>query len=352
MRVLIIDTVYPGFVAEHYAHRPELARMSYDAQWRALMDRFFGTGDAYSHYLAALGHDAHEVVINASQLQRRWAVEHGVRRRPWKRRDDLVVAQAAAFEPDVVYVQDLWALSDRTLDELGRGRLLAGQIASESPPDDRLRRFDVIFTSFPHYVERFRALGVASEYLRIGFDPRALDRLGDDVGSGGAVFVGSLGRSQHDRGNAVLESAARRTPIEFWGRGADEWAPSSPIRTGYRGEAWGLDALRVLARSRIALNRHIDVAEGHANNMRLYEATGVGTMLLTDEGSNLSDLFEVGTEVATYTNADELAEKAAYYLAHEGERASIAAAGHARTLRDHTYATRMAELAAMLERAR
>ena len=34
---------------------------------------------------------------------------------------------------------------------------------------------------------------------------------------------------------------------------------------------------RVLRQSKIALNRHSDVAEDHANNMRLYEATGVGT---------------------------------------------------------------------------
>jgi hypothetical protein len=47
----------------------------------------------------------------------------------------------------------------------------------------------------------------------------------------------------------------------------------------------------------VALNRHIAAAEGHANNMRLYEATGVGTCLLTDRGSNLGELFEVGREV-------------------------------------------------------
>ena len=31
---------------------------------------------------------------------------------------------------------------------------------------------------------------------------------------------------------------------------------------------------RVLARTRVAVNRHGDIAEGYANNMRLFEATG------------------------------------------------------------------------------
>jgi glycosyltransferase involved in cell wall biosynthesis len=349
MRILIVDTMYPGFLAQHYGNRPGLSDQPYETQWRALMDRFFGTADSYSYYLDALGHQAHELVINCAPLQKRWSQEHRI---PLRRRgrSDLVLSQADDFQPDVVYVQDLWTLSDRALERLGRGRLLVGQIASEPPPLDRLARFDLIVTSFPHFVERFRALGVQSEYLKIGFDPRTLDVLDAGRRSAGAVFVGSLGRTQHERGNTTLEQAARRVPIEFWGRGADEWPPGSPIRQRYHGEAWGLDMLKVLAGARIALNRHIDVAEGHANNMRLYEATGVGALLVTDEGSNLAELFEPGREVVTYRDEDELVERISYFLAHEDEAEAIGQAGKARTLRDHSYATRMRELVEILSR--
>ncbi len=350
MRILIVDTMYPGFLVDHYSRHPDLAEKPYDDQWRALMDRFFGTADSYSHFLGALGHEAHEFVINCARLQQRWAREHRVP--PWRWRGaDLVLAQANEFQPDVVYVQDLTALSDRTLARLGRGRLLAGQIASAAPPPERLRRFDLIVTSFPHFVERFRALGVQSEYLKLGFDPRALEHAGGGERSNRAVFVGSLGRSQHEEGNLLLERAARRAPIDFWGRGADEWPAGSPIHERHRGEAWGLDMLKVLAGATIALNRHIDVAEGHANNMRLYEATGVGSLLLTDNGSNLPELFEPGREVVTYRNADELAEQILYFLERSDEAATIARAGQARTLRDHSYATRMRELLEILTRS-
>ena len=37
----------------------------------------------------------------------------------------------------------------------------------------------------------------------------------------------------------------------------------------------------ILSRSKISFNRHINVAENNANNMRLYEATGMGSLLLT-----------------------------------------------------------------------
>ena len=111
-----------------------------------------------------------------------------------------------------------------------------------------------------------------------------------------------------------------------------------------------MDMYRALARSRITLNRHINVAENNANNMRLYEATGVGAMLLTDRKDNLHELFELGREVVAYSSKEEAGELVRHYLDHPDEAAQIAQAGQARTLREHTYAQRMQELVPILKR--
>jgi spore maturation protein CgeB len=255
------------------------------------------------------------------------------------------------FEADVVYFQNMHALEDSTLAALRRdGKLVVGQIASAPPKPERVRLFDLVLTSFPHYVERFRNRGVASEYFRIGFDPRILEVLPALEPARDILFVGALNGLRHRRGNRVLAKAARRLPIEFWGYDLRGWLPWSPIRRGYRGEAWGLEMYRLLRDARIALNRHIAEAEDYANNMRLYEATGVGSLLLTDVKRNLGELFEPGREVVTYDGVDELIEKARHYLSHEDGRAAIAAAGQARTLRDHTYEVRMRELVQILRK--
>ena len=354
MRFLILDTCYPAFLRAHYARHPGLATCSYDVQWRALMDTFFGTADSYSHNLRELGHDAHELVANAAPLQAAWEREHGFRNRfrVGRRREATVLAQAIAYRPDVVYVQNMRYFPRRLLGRLRRrGATIVGQIASEQPPKRKLRAYDLVLTSFPHFVERFRAAGVRSEYLRIGFDPRVLARLeaeGTERERHGAVFVGALNRTQHRSGNRVLAHAAGRTAIDFWGYGVDGWPADSPLRRRYRGEAWGIDMFRVLYESRIALNRHIRVAEQYANNMRLYEATGVGTLLLTDHKANLADLFEPGREVVTYTTENELVERIDHYLEHDDERRRISRAGQERTLRDHTYRSRMEEVVALL----
>jgi hypothetical protein len=357
VRILIVDTCYPSFLASHYAAHPGLEQESYDVQWRALMDTHFGTADAYSFNLARLGHTAHEVIANCAPLQEAWLRANPARisrRLPTLlRQQEVVLAQARTFEPDVIYVQNLgWVLEPTLLRLRRRTRLLAGQIASEAPRERKLRRYDLILTSFPHFVERFRSSGIRSEYLRIAFDDRVLAALRSDDASyptRGAVFIGALNRTQHQGGNSLLAEAVARAPIEVWGYALDGWPADSPLRRGYRGEAWGLDMYRLLHSAKISINRHIEVAGDYANNMRLFESTGVGAMLLTDAKRNLDELFEPGKEVVAYDGVDDLVAKVNYYLEHDGERAAIAEAGQKRTLTEHTYSSRMPELVEILE---
>jgi spore maturation protein CgeB len=375
VRVLIVDTYYPAFLEEHYAQRPALADAGYDEQHAALMERHFGTGDAYGRELRALGHEAWTVVANAEPLQRAWAREHGAQRRaraaarlptrvgiaaqsalPGR----ILDAQVAALRPDVVYLQDLWLLDRGRLDVLrDSGRLVAGQIASAPPAPDVLRGFDLLVTSFPHFVPRFRALGVDAIGLAIGYDPAihaALRQAGADPSPEAprphaVSFVGALNPATHAAGTGLLEALCRLdVPLEVWGYGVELLDPASPLRERFQGAAFGLDMHRVLAASRIAVNRHIDVAEGHANNMRLYEATGDGALLTTDASVDLAALFAPGHEVVAYDGAEDLAAALHTLLTDEERRVAIARAGQERTLREHTYAHRIAALAAELER--
>ena len=140
-------------------------------------------------------------------LQQAWAREHG---QDGSDRESTLLAQVAEFEPDVVYLQNLHVLSDETMRALrGPGRLIAGQIASAAPPVERLRMYDVIFTSFPHFVERFRSSASTAEYFRIGFDERVLGALGAVQAEHETVFVGALNGLRHRRGNRVLADAAQ-----------------------------------------------------------------------------------------------------------------------------------------------
>ena len=103
------------------------------------------------------------------------------------------------------------------------------------------------------------------------------------------------------------------------------------------------------SRSRSVFNRSIrnDV------NMRVFEAAGCGSLLLTNDLTNngLAELFTDGKHLVTYRSADELLEKLAFYLKHDKAREQIATAGYAEVLARHTYLHRMSQLLRSIESA-
>jgi len=320
------------------------------------MDQCFGTADFYSEGLRPLGYDAHEVVANCDPLQRRWARQHAAHlwaayplyRRLGRRKDwymAVLKAQVDKLRPDVLYVQDLNWVDAALLQAVRRkGQLIVGQTACALREDVDCRQYDLIVSSFPHYVERFRQQGVKSEYLRFAFAPRILNLLGPVPPGKAVVFVGGYSTQTYVNGSQLLEHVASRVSLDFWGYGAESLPATSLVHQSYHGESWGLQMYRILAASRMALNRHGEISGRFANNMRLFEATGVGTLLLTDWKDDLNEMFKVGKEVIAYRTPQECAELIAFYLEHENERRAIARAGQERTLRDHTYQQRMKEL--------
>ena len=375
MRIAICDVYYLAAIESLYSGDPQLTEAPYADQHRAIMELSLGTGDAYSHGLRVAGHKAEEFVVNVDRIQAAWAREQGVSRtavaafersRSLPRRASrqwllhtVAHEQIDAFSPDVVFLQDLSFFSRGELRRLKRpGRMLVGQLGVGPPADRRLAEYDLIVSSLPRQVERLNERGITAEYFAIAFDERVRSRLAAaglstdpraerDIP---VAFVGGINADVHLAGTALLERLAEELDVQFWGCVTGDLPAGSPIRARYHGEAWGLDMYRLLARTRVALNRHSSVAEGLANNMRLFEATGVGACLLTEHAPNLPQLFAPGAEVATYRDADDLVATAQALLADAERRTAIAEAGQARTLRDHTYLNRMAELGEILDR--
>jgi len=326
-----------------------LPNANYETQKTAIQQKFFGDSDFYSEGLKQSGWTAVDLIVNCAPLQQAWAEENGL---PTGSRGEIqiVIEQVRRVRPNVVYLQDLsWASHDFLSAIRPHTDLIVGQIASQVPPQAHLEGLDIIFSSFPHFAERFRHLGIMSYYQPLAFDRRVLPALPLIKRSYPITFVGGLSPA-HQKGTEFLEKLSEMIRIDFWGYGADSLRPDSPIRRSHHGELWGRDMFLCLTQSRITLNRHTDVAENSANNMRLFEATGCGALLVTDYKDNLNELFEIGKEVVAYRTPEECAALLKYYLGHPDEAEAVARAGQARTLRDHSYTSRMKQTAEILER--
>ncbi|MCJ7805532.1 glycosyltransferase [Patescibacteria group bacterium] len=369
MKIIFVDTYYPDFLKSFWRKNESLIRKSYKQIHLNLLASSFGTSDFFSFNLRKLGYDAEDLIINDEILQKKWADENGLKigrdnilskfqALPYVNKilgqpswlEQIALEQIKRADADVVYFQNLGVLSLQALNKVKKYcRLLVGQIASPLPSKENLKCFDLIITSFPHYVKMFRKMGIKSEYHKLAFEPRVLKKVGKQERIYNVTFIGSF-TPYHRKGTKILEEVAKQIPIHVWGQGIEFLSPLSPLRKNYHGEAWGLEMYKILAQSKIVLNRHISVSGKYANNMRLYEATGMGTMLLTDYKKNLNDLFIDGREMISYRNALDIIQEVKYFLKKDEKRKKIADAGQIRTLKEHGYPKRMKELAEIIEK--
>jgi spore maturation protein CgeB len=384
MRILVLNTDYPRFLQALYGENEGLQDATYREQMAFRNATLFGGADFYSRNFLAHGHASAELHVNNRWIQYAWARENGLDiSPPPSPRDDgvaatpglkarvktllrpvlvpltkpfrhyrmpaweaaVMLAQIEAFRPDVILNQEITYIDNKTLLPLrARGIGIMGQLASPLAAQESYSAYDLIISSLPNLVEHFRSKQVRAEFNQLAFEPSVLDALGPqpprDID---LSFVGSLSPEHHTR-IRMLEFIARNARLKVWGNGIERLPPSSPLHACYQGEAWGRDMFNVLRRSRITLNRHIDMAEGWANNMRLYEATGMGAMLLTDAKRNLAEIFRPSIEVANYTSDEDCAAQIRHYLADEPARAAIAAAGQKRAVEDQTYYNRTGEI--------
>jgi len=321
----------------------------------------------------------------------------------------VAAAQAEAFRPEVLLVADYTTVTAAFIRHLRERcptlRLVLGWCGAPYRDGTVFGACDLVLSCVPELVAHFRDGGHRSRHVNHAFEPRVLEKItGDDAPSADFLFIGSVVKSDdfHLEREAILLKLVEETGLEIFsnvggGRAAGGPAASPPARRGgrsfsrllsaplvggmARGAArllsgatearhdtpapavderivcrsrpplFGLRMFRQLRAGRVALNTHIDISPVSASNMRMFEATGVGTCLLTDWKPNLRELFEPDAEVVTYRDAGECVEKVRYLLGHEAERRAVAAAGQRRTLRDHTFADRAARIDAVVREA-
>ena len=357
MRIQLLWTFYDRYLESFYAARPALAAQGYAEQLRQLLDDGFGWPPAVGRRLAELGHDVDIIVANAAPLQRAWAREAGVEFREAGWQLHLPSEQVSRFRPDVLWIGSnfryfgAWLRSVRA--QCGS---VAAWTAAPLPASLDLGGIDCMVTSHDNFVREFRSRGVRCERVLPCFEPSVVAPLGKPARDIPVSFVGSLSWAHGERIRA-MNQVARETPLQVWSarppvlsRSAvrpafwrARWAARHLLSRSHP-EVYGRDMYEVMTRSQLAVNVHIGVAGGLAGNMRMFEATGCGALLLTEQAPNLHELFEPGKEVASYTSTSDLIARIRHYLANRDEAAGIAAAGQRRTLADYSAEARAREL--------
>jgi spore maturation protein CgeB len=362
--------------------------------YRQLLSDLIGGGyaltDAYERNLKKIhGVKADIVIANDTILQSIWATENSVSAEG----SAIVFEQVKSYKPSVIMIEDLyWATSDfiKALRQLPFVKVVFGHHCS--PSNDtilkNMKMLDFVVSCSPLLMEEYKRNGISNSFLIYhAFDHSILSKLPSSNGkkSKKVIFTGSFlpGVELHNYRKTLVEYLVdKKTNIDIYSERVlysrrervawpifvllkhisgvksaksilrkigldsdfDQQAFWKKIAPFLRKPVYGLEMYDQVQQSSICLNIHGGIAGKYAANMRLFEATGVGTCLLTDEKLNMNDLFIPDVECVTYQNKEDAKAKITWLLNNPVKMAEIAKAGQERCLRDHSYQARVVQL--------
>jgi spore maturation protein CgeB len=396
-RFVKVTSFYRNFLRYYYSKNPDIKSKSYDEQYDDLMAQDFGWSNYYQLHLKNLGNEAFEIVVNADSLQSAWANEH----RLSITGESLLLEQFKVYKPEVIFFQDSFVFSVSFLKNLKKNvpsvKKIIGWCCSPFTNQqlEIYKLFDFVCTCSPKFIYMFNKAGIKSYRLNHAFESSILTNLkqynnypesdlifiGSFIGNEDfhneriqlieklinqkvnlslytnlpnnnsiyilaqkfgyitANFLRSIGLNSLSFQLPLIKKTARLTEmpgkINFSKEFIEEANPT-PL--------FGLEMMKAISKAKIGFNSHGGVAGEYAANIRLFEITGVGACLLTDNKKNITDFFEPDKEVVTYSSSEECVEKVNWLLSHPTKLKEISEAGQRRTLKDHSFERRAEEL--------
>ncbi len=109
------------------------------------------------------------------------------------------------------------------------------------------------------------------------------------------------------------------------------------------------ELIEMYSRSKISVGfsgvtqRHSGTDRSTHIRLRDFEAPMSGALYLVEYQQELEQYYEIGKEIACYTDKYDLLQKVRYYLQHPDEAENIRSAGRDRALKEHTWKRRFEE---------
>lgn len=199
--------------------------------------------------------------------------------------------------------------------------------------------YDYLFTPDPKVKSKLQKSRIKSYLLPLATmpDPKPT-HLSKKYG------VAFSGQYTKRREKIFMELAKLGDDFIIWGYPG--WKKSR-LADHYRGLLPSIDEmLNKFRQAKIVIN--VQTAEdefpSEVVSLRVFEATGVGTLLLNWRHKTINAFWRDGKEIVNFTSPKEALELAKYYLSHDKEREKIALGGWQRSAKDHTYVNRLTKM--------
>jgi Glycosyl transferases group 1 len=334
MRVFQNNGLSRGF----QAHRRRLPYQSFAAGRAQFLDTRFTASHILLPVLTSAP-DAFYTNGDDKDLQLLWAKENGLQT---ENLEQILLAQIEQHRTEVFYNVDPIRYGSEFVAKLpGCVKKSVGWRAAPSGNAD-LSKYDLIVCNFPSILESWRQKGCRVAYFFPAHDPVMDAYAAVRTDELDLIFIGGFSRHHINRSQALRAAASRPgVRARFYLEDSRltrlaNFLPPLPALYSYRhpdeirkiraDPLYGRDAYAAIAKSRIVFNGAVDMAGEDRGNMRCFEATGCGAVLLTDAG-RYPEGFVNGETMLQYSSPEQIPELIDKLMRDENLARSIAQAG-------------------------
>lgn len=402
MKIAFLSSIYPKHCEGIYTKHPSLKNKNYIDQYMIIKKEAISAMGSWDEYLKDYSIKSHIFCRNNTYMQTAWCSENGFTPSSHDQEFEILCEQVKRFDPDILfcfspsyYIQQNRIVHLKSL--LKKRVMSIAWYGSPEGEENTFRCFDLVLTNSHELKSRLNKIGIKSEQLNHAFEPKTLAHIkkhNDKISK--VVFIGSINKHSgvHRERTELLENIAKTgisldifseiTPhkhseilyhnllelrswtaqklksyfkenskIAYWSNYQN--LPPKPLTYESRfmkmvkSPRYGLEMLDTLSTYSISFNGHIEHTGSYSCNLRLFESTGVGCCLLTDNKKGLSELFKEDTEIVTYQSKEEALEKARFLMDNPKVANEIAQRGQKKTLSAHTTKNQVAQFVKYLK---
>lgn len=336
---------------------------NYDIALKKFFENFLNISDAIVHELNQTGKcKANEVIYNHKKLQKLWLKQYQNNVEELSE-FEVLKKQIQHFDPDVIFVNYGKVPVEELRAFVKKGVFLIAWDGFVKPVVNVYGKYDLVLTCLDSIANAYHKIGTKSEILNFGFDKRVLDFVSLEK-TEHLNFVGNLAFVHAERQTFLKKLVASGLDISLYIGNFDQGInPFSrtilreilqnkrikflsdvyQFQRKNKGVKYGIEMYKTIAQSVSTLNFHGDEVEKSCN-MRLFEAPGLGTCLITDDKPGLDAFFKIDEEVMVFKNDADLLDKVKYLQENPEIAHKIGLAGQKRIFKEHLWSHRVNDL--------
>lgn len=371
IKFLRISSLYPSALKAFTKKIKNIEKKSYKQILNLLHKEKYSISNYYSIFLKKKNYQCVEIISNAEFLQNKWLIEYGNS----KGSESILFQQINYYKPEVIYIGNA-DLCDKNfinkIKEIKSTKLVIGYHCAPFTKKiyQNLNNVDAVITCTRGYQKEI----ISKIDKEVLFLPHAFynnraslkkikysQKKIIDVAFVGSIF---LGDGLHNKRVDLIYSIIKNFKNSyiavnfsnffilkiffFTFKSFINFNFLNSIKIYYKliyiyffskRPIFGKEMYSIFRKTKILINSHIGDTK-YAGNMRMFEGTGTGCLLLTDNKIGNTEFFKPKKEIIIYNNFN-LVDLCKYYLKNIDKLKTISLNGMAKTFKYHNYYNRV-----------